>query len=78
MVNTAEIGLIYLQAFSDGDFVGIEYFWERYCGWIIFYSKFYSIIDKLHTLGKKIQSSYGSFDLIYFYAMSRLYKGMII
>lgn len=26
MVNTAEIGLIYLQAFSDGDFVGIEYF----------------------------------------------------
>lgn len=39
MVNTAEIGLIYLQAFSDGDFVGIEYFWERYCGWIIFNSK---------------------------------------
>lgn len=66
MVNTAEIGLIYLQAFSDGDFVGIEY------------SKFSSIIDKFHTLGKKIQSSYGSFDLIYFYAMSRLYKGMII
>lgn len=32
MVNTAEIGLIYLQAFnflqafSDGDFVGFEYF----------------------------------------------------
>lgn len=32
MVNTAEIGLIYLQAFSDGDFVGIEYFWERIVG----------------------------------------------